>query len=298
MITVDIILFCYNQEQYIEQAIQSIYTQELPNDVSARIIVADDASPDNTLAIIKHLAPESPFPITFLPEEPNMGISKNYKRSFAATSADYVAILEGDDYWLPNHINQHVTFLTQHPECSMVMSRITYMDVLAYSEEHLQPLGGWKYPSNPYLVDIQKQIVDGNQLGNLSACSFRGNHLRNLPVGLFEIPIADWMLGIIMAEQAPIALLADSSSVYRVKASGVWAGRSRWMQHKVMLSYADMYDRFQNRKYHSQWQQFKHSCWRDVFHNWMHYTPLWVQKWWHKHKMIIRLWLNRCYLIL
>ena len=97
MTTLDIILFCYNQEQYIEKAISSIYEQKLPNGAAARIIVADDSSKDNTLAIIKRLVPESPFPVVFLPEEPNMGISKNYKRSFAATQADYVAILEGDD---------------------------------------------------------------------------------------------------------------------------------------------------------------------------------------------------------
>ena len=51
MTTIDIILFCYNQEQYIEQALRSIYAQELPEGVSARIIVADDCSPDKTLEI-------------------------------------------------------------------------------------------------------------------------------------------------------------------------------------------------------------------------------------------------------
>ena len=274
MKTIDIILFCYKQEWYIEQALRSIYAQKLPKDVTARIIVADDASPDNTLAIIKRLAPESPFPMLFLPEEPNMGISKNYKRSFATTKADYVAILEGDDYWLPNHLAQHVEFWKQYPNCSMAMSRITFMHVSADGQEQLQPFGRrWGYPSDPYLVDLHKQITEGNQLGNLSACSFRGDILRSLPSGLFDIPIADWMIGVMMAEQAPIALLAESSSVYRIKASGVWAGRSKWKQHKIMLHYADMYDRFQNGKYHTEWQQFKSLCWRDVRRNLMHYMP-------------------------
>lgn len=281
MITIDIILFCYNQEQYIEQALRSIYAQDLPKDVTARIIVADDASPDKTLAIIKRLAPESPFPIVFLPQEPNMGISKNYKRSFAATEADYVAILEGDDYWLPNHLAQHIKFWKQHSDCSMAMSRITPMHLWTDGQEQIQPLGRWGYPSDPYLVDLHIQITEGNQLGNLSACSFRGDILRNLPDGLFDIPIADWMIGVMMADHAPIALLAESSSVYRVKASGVWAGRSKWKQHKIMLQYADMYDRFQNGKYHTEWQQFKRSCWHDVRRNWMHYMPQWVQKTWH-----------------
>ncbi len=284
MTTIDIILFCYNQEQYIEQALRSIYAQELPENVSARIIVADDASPDSTLAIIKRLAPESPFPMTFLPEEPNMGISKNYKRSFAATTANYVAILEGDDYWLPNHLKQHISFWRQHSDCSMAMSRISFIKVGKDGDETMEPLGKWNYSSDPFYVDLHNQIIEGNQLGNLSACSFKGKLLRALPENLFDIPIADWMLGVMMSESAPIALLSETSSVYRVKASGVWAGHSRWQQHKIMISYANMYDHFQNGKYHKEWCEFKQKCWQDFRHNWMHYMPEWVQKCWHQIK--------------
>lgn len=284
MMTIDIILFCYKQEQYIEQALRSIYAQELPDNVSARIIVADDCSSDGTLTIIKRLAPESQFPMMFLPEEPNMGISKNYKRSFAATTADYVAILEGDDYWLPNHIAQHIEFWEKYPDCSMAMSRITFVKVGDDGREAIEPLGRWGYPADPYMVEVNKQITEGNQLGNLSACSFKGELLRALPESLFDIPIADWMLGVMLAERAPIALLADTSSVYRVKASGVWAGHSRWQQHKIMLRDANMYDYFQNGKYHKEWCEFKHRCWQDVRRNWMHYMPIWVQNTWHKIK--------------
>ena len=284
MKSIDIILFCYNQEQYIEQALRSIYTQELPEGVKARIIVADDCSPDNTLAIIKRLAPESPFPMMFLLEEPNMGISKNYKRSFAATTADYIFILEGDDYWLPNHFGQHILFWQQHHDCSMAMSRIKVIRVGNDGAETIEQAGKWNYPSDPYFVDLHKQIAEGNQLGNLSACSFRGDLLRALPESLFEIPIADWMIGVMMAENSPIALLSESSSVYRVKESGVWAGHSRWQQHKIMLRDADMYDHFQNGKYHKEWREFKHICWRNVRQNWMHYMPIWVQNTLHKIK--------------
>ena len=237
MKSVDIILFCYNQEQYIEQALRSIYAQELPKDVSARIIVADDASPDNTLAIIKRLAPESPFPMTFLPEEPNMGISKNYKRSFAATEADYVAILEGDDYWLPNHLAQHIEFLENHPECSMSMNEISFLFDSGYIHTELLV---HDESADHICVDIHKQITEGNQLGNLSACAFRGHDLRELPNDLFELPVSDWMLGVMMSERGDIGILKGTTSVYRIKESGVWAGRSRWQQHKVMLRYADL----------------------------------------------------------
>lgn len=280
--TIDIILFCYKQEQYIEKALRSIYAQELPKEVEARIIVADDCSPDNTLNIIKRLASESPFPVEFLPEEPNMGISKNYKRCFAATKAEYVAILEGDDYWLPNHLTQHIEFLQNHPECSMSMNEITFLHEETGEIEYGNRIrkAGYTYE----MVDVRKQITEGNQLGNLTACMFRGDYLRELPETLYELPIADWMLGVMLAQRGDIGIIKGSTSVYRVKASGVWAGRSKWKQHKIMIRYANMYDKFQNGKYHKEWCEFKHRCWRDVRRNWMHYMPLWVQKWWHEIK--------------
>lgn len=282
MITIDIILFCYKQEQYIEQALRSIYAQELPKDVSARIIVADDASPDNTLAIIKRLALESPFPITFLLEEPNMGISKNYKRSFAATEAKYVAILEGDDYWLPNHLKQHIEFLESHPECSMSMNEMT---TLNEQTGKIQVSVMVRDAMATHItVDLHKQIAEGNQLGNLSACMFRGNYLRELPEGFFDMPIADWMLGVMMVQRGFIAILKGTTSVYRIKSSGMWAGRTKWQQHWIMLRYADMYDSFQNGKFHKEWLEFKRSRWIDVRCNFMHYMPRWIQNIWHKFK--------------
>lgn len=275
MTTIDIILFCYKQEQYIKQALRSIYAQKLPKEVCARIIVADDASPDNTLAIIKRLAPESPFPMVFLSEEPNMGISKNYKRSFAATTADYVAILEGDDYWLPNHLAQHVEFLQTHPECSMSMNEITFLH-----EDGVVTVGKVvkDAQSNYKMIGLQKQIVEGNQLGNLSACMFRGQYLRELPETLYDMPVADWMLGIMLAQRGDIGIIKGSTSVYRVKASGVWAGQSLWQQHKIMIRYANMYDKFQNGKYHAEWSEFKRNCWLNVRRNWMHFMPNWIQQ--------------------
>lgn len=281
MTSVDIILFCYKQEQYIEQALRSIFAQELPKEVTARIIVADDCSPDGTLDVIKRLVSESPFPVDFLPEEPNMGISKNYKRCFAATKAEYVAILEGDDYWLPNHLMQHVEFLQSHPECSISMNEITTLN----EQTGFMQVSRMVNDKEAFLmIDEHKQIAEGNQLGNLSACMFRGSYLRDLPESLFEMPIADWMLGVMMTQQGLIGIIKGSTNVYRIKASGVWAGQSKWEQHLEKLRYANMYDRFQEGKYHAEWQEFKRNCWQDVCHNWMHYMPHWVQKSWHKIK--------------
>lgn len=284
MSTVDIILICYNQEQYIRQALQSIYAQELPKDVSARIIVADDCSTDDTLETIKHMALESPIPIIFLSEESNMGISKNYHRAFTATTADYVAILEGDDYWLPNHLKQHVEFLAEHPECSMSMNEITML----FEETGVLNLCSVVGRDEYRLVDVHRQISEGNQLGNLSACIFRGGYLRSIPLDLYDMNIADWMLGIMVARYGDIGILKGSTSVYREKSSGVWAGKSHWQQYRMFIHDIQMYDKYLNYEYHLDWLLAKKKIHQYFFRNWMHFFPAIIQNTWHKIKLLYR----------
>lgn len=280
MTTIDIILFCYKQEQYIEQALLSIYDQQVPADSSVRIIVADDCSPDNTLALIKKHAAESPFPMVFLPKEPNMGISKNYKRSFAATTADYVFILEGDDYWLPGHVMQHINFLQGHLDYSMCMNSITF-----YYEEKGEKRGGWWPYETEYLtVNLRQQIEDGNQLGNLSACCFRGQYLRDIPTKIFEIPVVDWMFGALMAQRGLIGILREITSVYLIKSSGVWAGKSIWQQTKGLLVCAKMYDNIQDGQYHAMWKNCRKNVLKYAFKHWTKFLPQKVQDLIHKVK--------------
>ena len=262
MITVDIILICYKQEQYIEQALRSIYMQELPKNVTARILVADDASPDGTLAIIRRLAAESPFPVSFLPEEPNMGISKNYQRSFAVADAGYVFVLEGDDYWYSaNHIVQHVVFLEKHPEISMSINRF-YQTTLDGASKTLP---GWPGDKEYIEVSLEKQICQGNQLGNLSACCFRSSLLHKLPSDMYGIHVDDFLLGIMMAEFGNIAILKEPTSLYRCNPNSMWARLSIFGKYRRNMQFARMYDTYQNRRYHSMWQVYKKHMLRDLY---------------------------------
>ena len=73
----------------------------------------------------------------------------------------------------------------------------------------------WCYGNHEvYYVDTKRQISEGNQLGNLSACVFRTSCIKQLPDSLYSISIADWMLGVMLSQQGLIALLKESTSVY------------------------------------------------------------------------------------
>jgi glycosyltransferase involved in cell wall biosynthesis len=94
---VTVIILTYNHEKYIEQAIESILTQEI--DFEIHIIVADDGSFDKTPIIIKTIQQKTDIKITLLRHKKNQGVLKNLFRIIEQVKSDYVAILDGDDYW-------------------------------------------------------------------------------------------------------------------------------------------------------------------------------------------------------
>lgn len=251
---VDIVVVSYNQEKFIAQAMESLIMQQVDDYIDVNVLISDDCSSDITLEIIKEYEKKSPFPFVYLQNNNNLGISKNYQRVFEYTDSDYLAILEGDDYWSSHlHLKQHYDFLDSHKKCSMSMNAITY---LQQNNNH-QYTPKWSYKKNVHFVDIEEQIVHGNQLGNLSACVFRTNCLKRLEPSLFNLYIADWMLGVMLAQQGLIALLEQSTSVYRVNSQSQWASLSTEDKIKLQLELADMYDNYQNGLYHKYWMKFK-----------------------------------------
>ena len=131
--TVDVVLVTYNQEKYIAQAVESILMQCVNDDLRVRVIVADDCSKDKTLEIIKSYEDKSPFPFFYLPSEQNMGIAANYKRAFEATEADFVAVMEGDDWWIDSHrIQKHIECFQNHKDC--VLTKNNYLQYSQFSK--------------------------------------------------------------------------------------------------------------------------------------------------------------------
>lgn len=234
MKTVDVILCCYNQQDTIEKALRSVYAQEA--DAHIHLIVADDSSTDDTLKIIEALlfAPShTSFEKEILDKEHNLGISKNYLRAFEKCKGEYVFILEGDDWWLPNHLQQHLDFLESHKECSMsanIFSRYDVRDSIVsypYSDED----------DSIQTFNIEDQI-QRNRLGNLSACCFRGEHIRNLPEKLSNYSFADWLMGMIMAEHGLIAILPETTSVWRISGKSAWTGlKGREVRKRMINGY-------------------------------------------------------------
>lgn len=247
---IDVLLVSYNQSQYIQQTLESIMMQRLDDDVQMRIVVADDCSTDGTLDIIKTYALKHKAEWVFLPNEKNMGHVRNYQRAFDICTGDYVAILEGDDYWSsPLHLQTHVDFLDIHRECVLSSQYPTWY----YEEEQrFEPRALSQLPFGNYKYVTIEEEIHANRIVNLSSCVIRGEAIRTLYERIFECSVLDWPMYVNLCQKGLLCLLTGTTSVYRAKSSGLYAGLSKEAElqkdeqllgeiEKIFPQYADSY---------------------------------------------------------
>ncbi len=107
---VSVIIPAYNASRYIKETLDSVFAQTYPH---YEIIVVNDGSPD-TLELEQVLAPYRDR-VTYIVQE-NRGPSGARNTGLRAAMGAFVALLDGDDVWLPTYLQEQVGFLRTHPE--------------------------------------------------------------------------------------------------------------------------------------------------------------------------------------
>lgn len=250
-VKVSILLMTYNHEKFIKQALNSIFLQKSPYDYE--IIVADDCSTDRTIEIVNEYKLYYPNKINILQNKSNLGITKNYQRGFRSCQGDYIAVLEGDDYWTsPKKIFKHVTFLENHRECVMSFNRF----VVANEMEG-------RFNVQPWPVDDKFQIVTltdlarDNFIGNFSTCVYRAEIIKNIEEKVYDLIAFDWLINMAVAQYGLIAYLPEIMSVYRLHPNGTWTQKSQIEKIQDIIKTIDIYNKFFNYRYNLEFTEQK-----------------------------------------
>ena len=128
----------YNHEPYIRQCLEGFVMQK--TNFRFEAIVHDDASTDGTAAIIREYAEKYPDIIKPIYETENQYSKRDgsLRRIMDAhTHGKYVAMCEGDDYWIdPLKLQKQVDFLEDNPEYGMVHTNFRIFDNLLWPGSH------------------------------------------------------------------------------------------------------------------------------------------------------------------
>ena len=118
---VSVCCITYNHEAYIEEALQGFLMQK--TNFPFEVLIHDDASTDNTTVIIKDYYKSYPDiikPIFQTDNQYSKGFSVNHSFNFPRAQGRYIAICEGDDYWVdPLKLQKQANFLEDNPDYVM-----------------------------------------------------------------------------------------------------------------------------------------------------------------------------------
>jgi glycosyltransferase involved in cell wall biosynthesis len=245
-----IILVCYNHEKYVEEAVSSIFMQEA--NFRYEIIVADDFSSDNTLGIIQKFQLLYPEKIKILSSDKNLGITKNYQRAFKACSGEYIAILEGDDYWIsPKKLIKQINFLDAYPGCSFCFHRF-----IGYNQKAQEFFSSPKISENIQVLSTE-DLIRENFIGNFSTCMYKKEIINQIPDNLYDLLVYDWMFNIVNSQYGNIGYLTEFLSVYRIHNEGIWSKKNKKSKIIEITNCIDQYNKFLNYEFDAEFEKTK-----------------------------------------
>lgn len=115
---VSVIVTTYNHEPYLADALDAILAQRCNFDVE--IVLGEDCSSDNTLAICRDYAERYPDMIHLIASSENVGWRKNYRRCVEAAQGQLIAFCDGDDYWCnKDRLAEQVALMEQNPNIGL-----------------------------------------------------------------------------------------------------------------------------------------------------------------------------------
>ena len=214
-ILVSVNMITYNHEPFIAQAIEGVLMQE--TNFRYELVIANDCSPDNTDAIVKHYISNHPKGnnIKYFRHNVNIGMQANGIFASEKCVGKYIATCEGDDYWIDsNKLQKQINLLEQNTKCSAC---ITLYKVLDSKENKLSE---YKHPILKLKDEFNSKDVIENWFTQTSTLVFKKEIINNYP-DFFKIYPIDLTLLLLITLHGNIKLLPEYCSVYRSHEKGI-----------------------------------------------------------------------------
>jgi glycosyltransferase involved in cell wall biosynthesis len=124
MVKLGVIIPCYNVAPYVRAAVTSVLDQTMRD---LEVIVVNDGSTDNTGEVLRKIQEERCDRRLHVIDRPNGGPSVARNTGIAVCSAPYIGFLDGDDLWLPQKAERHLTEMDADPTIGMTYSASSYI---------------------------------------------------------------------------------------------------------------------------------------------------------------------------
>ena len=264
-VLVSIKCLVYNHEPYLRQCLDGFVMQK--TSFAFEAIVHDDASTDNSAAIIREYAEKYPDIIKPIYETENQyskhdGSLRRIMDSAISPSSKYLAICEGDDYWTdPLKLQKQYDIMEKHPDCTICFNRVQAVYEDGITPEFMIPsiksalcsgyiqldnlikeefdLGRWCFQTSSFFVT--KAISNGY-------ITFKKENLPSFPYG--DLPLIMFAL-----TEGMGYFIDETMGCYRRFSGGFCSSLQANREKKIKTGYqvikgCEEFDKYTNFKYH------------------------------------------------
>lgn len=207
----------FNMEAYIGEAIESWLAQE--TSFPTEIIISDDGSTDGTCEIVRSYIKKHPN--IRLISTSHIGKMPNFIRSLKESKGKYVALCDGDDYWIDSHkLQKQFDFMESNPEFSECFTN-SYVINTDTGERKIAKTHIWDEADTKGLLIHRDDDNVQMSPGHTSTFFFRNFFIRDYPQWMYGDVMTDFPLYMLMSKYGKAKFINDVTSVYRHRPDGV-----------------------------------------------------------------------------
>jgi glycosyltransferase involved in cell wall biosynthesis len=163
--SVAVLMATYNGEKLIGRQIESILNQSYQD---FELIISDDGSTDHTIDIIKKYVAKYPN-IKFYQNKRNIGFVKNFEKLIKECQAQYIALSDQDDIWLPDKLKKQLEEIYRAEKTYGNLPVLIHSDLIMVDEKK-------EVLHKSYFKYRKYKLKDTKDLGHiLGPCGVMGN---------------------------------------------------------------------------------------------------------------------------
>ncbi|MDT0644240.1 glycosyltransferase [Zunongwangia sp. F363] len=210
-------IITYNHEKFLRKCLDGAISQNL--DFPYEIVIGEDKSTDNTLAICKEYQNRYPDLIRLIERPANLGMLGNWTGTLGECNGEYIAVCEGDDYWIdPDKLKKQIDFLDNNKQYVLCGSKVKSSNENGEEGES----GGKKYGA----VSLE-DILWRNQFTTCSVV-LRKEALDIPPFKNFSRYFTpDWTVWCSVLQYGKGYNFKEITAQYNIHSAGATSGRNR-----------------------------------------------------------------------
>jgi glycosyltransferase involved in cell wall biosynthesis len=219
---VTVYMGAYNHEKYISQAIEGVASQK--TNFPIELIIGEDCSTDKTRSIAEDYLNQRPDLLRIVTGKCNVGSRDNIRRALSRARGEYLAICEGDDYWIDDQkIYLQIESLKENPACDICFHSCFLED--AASGRRSGP--SRRVASRNRTFSKRTVLRGGGAYMPTASIVVNMNVMRTLPEWYYDRGgVGDVYVQAYGARRGGAIYLDRPMSVYRVGMQASWTGRT------------------------------------------------------------------------